>query len=194
MGPAETVTAFIHAIETKDLDAALALVDDQIEYDNVPMAKVSGPEAVRTVLTPFLAGCTAVDWVVHQQVEQIDGPGTGTVMNERTDRFEMAGRWIELPVAGLFTVQDGKITLWRDYFDLAQFEKIKKIYNASRHGNPLSLPADHLQIDWITNDGIFVRDGTNDGALSFAELHVLVCAVAETAERISTFAPWTGEP
>ena len=123
MGPAETVTAFIHAIEAKDLDAALALVDDQIEYDNVPMAKVFGPEAVRTVLTPFLAGCTVVDWVVHQQVEQVDGPGTGTVMNERTDRFEVAGRWIELPVAGLFTVQDGKITLWRDYFDDATFRR-----------------------------------------------------------------------
>jgi limonene-1,2-epoxide hydrolase len=123
MGPAETVTAFIHAIEAKDLDSALALVDDQIEYDNVPMAKVFGPEAVRTLLTPFLAGCTAVDWVVHHQVEQVDGPGTGTVMNERTDRFEMGGRWIELPVAGLFIVQDGKITLWRDYFDDATFRQ-----------------------------------------------------------------------
>ena len=62
-----------------------------VEYDNVPMAKVCGPEAVRTMLTPFLAGCSAVDWVVHQQVEQVDGPGTGTVMNERTDRFEGEG-------------------------------------------------------------------------------------------------------
>ncbi len=123
MGPAETVTAFIHAIEAKDLDAALALVDDQIEYDNVPMAKVFGPEGIRTVLTPFLGGCTAVDWVVHHQVEHVDGPGTGTVMNERTDRFEMGGRWIELPVAGLFTLQDGKITLWRDYFDDASFRR-----------------------------------------------------------------------
>jgi limonene-1,2-epoxide hydrolase len=56
-------------------------------------------------------------------VEQVDGPGTGAVMNERTDRFEMGGRWIELPVAGLFTVQDGKITLWRDYFDDATFRQ-----------------------------------------------------------------------
>ena len=64
-----------------------------------------------------------MDWVVHHQVEQVDGPGTGTVMNERTDRFEMGGRWIELPVAGLFTVQDGKITLWRDYFDDATFRQ-----------------------------------------------------------------------
>ena len=127
MGPAETVTAFMHAIEAKDLDAALALVDDQIEYDNVPMAKVFGPDGVRTLLTPFLAGCTAVDWVVHRQVEQVDGPGTGTVMNERTDRFEMKGKSIALPVVGVFEVEGDKITFWRDYFDNGMFmEQIKK--------------------------------------------------------------------
>ena len=64
-----------------------------------------------------------MEWVVHHQVEQADGPGSGTVMNERTDRFEMGDRWIELPVAGLFTVRDGTITLWRDYFDDATFRQ-----------------------------------------------------------------------
>jgi len=41
------------------------------------------------------------------------------VMNERNDRFEVNGGWIDLPVAGIFEVNDdGLITLWRDYFDL----------------------------------------------------------------------------
>ena len=67
MGRPETVARpFIHAIRGQGLDAALALVDDQIEYDNVPMAKVFGPEAVRTVLTrswpdapPWTGWCTS---------------------------------------------------------------------------------------------------------------------------------------
>ena len=42
MTPAETVLQFITALEAKDLDAALALVTDDVEYDNVPMAKVDG--------------------------------------------------------------------------------------------------------------------------------------------------------
>jgi limonene-1,2-epoxide hydrolase len=123
MTPGEIVTRFIHAVEAKDVDAALGLVDGQIEYDNVPMGKVSGPEGVRTLLEPFLAGCTAVEWIVHHQVEHDEGDGGGTVMNERTDRFQMGDRWVELPVAGLFRLRDGRITLWRDYFDDATFRR-----------------------------------------------------------------------
>ena len=123
MTPGEIVTSFIHAVEAKDLDAALGLVDGRIEYDNVPMGKVFGPDGVRTLLDPFLAGCTAVEWVVHHQVEHVEGDGAGTVMNERTDRFQMGDRWVELPVAGLFTVREGRITLWRDYFDDATFRR-----------------------------------------------------------------------
>jgi limonene-1,2-epoxide hydrolase len=43
----------------------------------------------------------------------------GTVLNEREDRFEIHGRWVTLPVAGIFEIRDGRITLWRDYFDKA---------------------------------------------------------------------------
>lgn len=118
MTPAETVLQFIIALEAKDLDAALALVTDDVEYDNVPMATVQGRDAVRAALEPFLAGCQEIDWVIHHQVAQ-----GATVMNERTDRFRIDDRWIELPVAGLFVLQEGKIGLWRDYFDLGTFER-----------------------------------------------------------------------
>jgi limonene-1,2-epoxide hydrolase len=30
---------------------------------------------------------------------------------------EIHGRWAALPVAGVFEIRDGKISLWRDYFD-----------------------------------------------------------------------------
>ena len=118
MTPAETVTAFIHALEAKDLDTALELVTDDVEYDNVPMAKVFGPSGIRTALEPFMSGLGLVEWVVHHQVEQGD-----VVMNERVDRFQAGDRWIELPVAGLFVLRDGKIALWRDYFDLGTFQR-----------------------------------------------------------------------
>lgn len=116
MTAGELVTAFIRALERKDLDAACAMVTADCEYDNVPFAKVYGPDAIRGVLEPFLGACSGVDWVVHHQAETAD-----IVMNERTDRFEMGGTWRELRVAGLFVVREGKIALWRDYFDLGQF-------------------------------------------------------------------------
>ncbi len=119
MTPEEVVDEFIRRICTMDLDAACELVTDDCEYDNVPMAKVHGPAGIREVLAPFLGGCEEIDWVVHHQVEQGD-----VVMNERVDRFERAdGTWLELPVAGVFEVVDGKIALWRDYFDLGSFQR-----------------------------------------------------------------------
>ena len=115
---ATTVTTFIDRLCAKDLDGALALVTDDVEYDNVPMSKVHGPQGIRDTLAPFLAGCTNVEWVIHHQAATGD-----VVMNERTDRFEMGGRWIELGVAGLFVLRDGRIALWRDYFDLPTFQQ-----------------------------------------------------------------------
>jgi limonene-1,2-epoxide hydrolase len=44
-------------------------------------------------------------------------------MNERVDSFVMGPKKIELPVAGVFEIQNGKISAWRDYFDLASFQK-----------------------------------------------------------------------
>lgn len=113
MDAAAVVDAFIAGVVAKDLDAALALATEDIEYDNVPMPTVHGHDGVRGFLEPML-GVDEVQFVVHRQVVS----GT-TVMNERLDRFRVGDRWIELPVAGVFEVTDGKVSLWRDYFDLA---------------------------------------------------------------------------
>ena len=44
------------------------------------------------------------------------------VMTERTDVFFAGPKTIELPVMGTFEVtDDGKISAWRDYFDMNQF-------------------------------------------------------------------------
>ena len=116
--PIDVVRAFISALENKDFDAALALVSHDCEYDNVPMNKVHGPAGIRSVLEPFLGGCAAVEWVILR--EAADGP---IVFNERIDRFHLAHGWAELPVNGVWEVHQGKITLWRDYFDVLSFQK-----------------------------------------------------------------------
>lgn len=113
MSPDETVTAFMQAVQAKDLDAAMALAAADIEYDNVPMETAYGAEATRTMLESFVGMSEEIDWVVHHQVAAGD-----IVMNERTDRFRSGERWLEIPVAGVWRVEDGLITLWRDYFDL----------------------------------------------------------------------------
>lgn len=117
MTPDEIVTALVRACEARDLDAVTALVADDIEYDNVPIGKVFGPEGVRRVLSGGVTeAASEVEWTVHRQVSS----GT-TVMNERTDRFLVGGRWIEIPIAAVFEVTDGRVSLWRDYFDLETY-------------------------------------------------------------------------
>lgn len=116
---ASVVDAFIAAICADDLEHALTMVSDDVVYDNVPIGAVTGPDGIRQALGGFLASATGIDWVVHRQVA--DG---AVVMNERTDRFEMGGTWHELPVMGVFEVEEGRITLWRDYFDMAPLQAL----------------------------------------------------------------------
>ena len=111
--PPEIVNAFVAAAAKRDYDTAFAYLAEDVEYQNMPLPAVHGHQGVRDTLEALLALCTDSEWLVHRQLSS-----GSTVMNERTDRFEMHGRWVDLPVAGVFEVQDGKIVLWRDYFDL----------------------------------------------------------------------------
>jgi limonene-1,2-epoxide hydrolase len=46
------------------------------------------------------------------------------IFNERVDTIVMNGKKADIPVAGMFELNDaGKIKVWRDYFDLNTFTK-----------------------------------------------------------------------
>ena len=113
MSPLETVNAFLRAAAARDYDTALPLLAEDVEYQNMPLPPVHGRDAVRDTLEALLGMCTGFEVITHREVADGD-----TVMNERTDRFELKGKWIDLPVAGVFVVREGQIALWRDYFDL----------------------------------------------------------------------------
>lgn len=116
--PLDIVRTFVGALERKDLETALALVADDVEYDNVPMGKNIGPEAVRRVLAGFLSSASEVSWEILRE------SATGSIVfNERIDKFHFPHGWVSLPVTGVWEVVDGKITLWRDYFDAGMYVK-----------------------------------------------------------------------
>lgn len=47
----------------------------------------------------------------------------GSVLNERTDALSVGRVRMQFWVCGVFEVRDGRITLWRDYFDLFAIAK-----------------------------------------------------------------------
>ena len=114
--PDTFVRSFISALVARNLSAAAAMVSDDFEYDNVPMGKSFGPDALTSTLSGFFGMCTNIDWEILRQTSSGD-MNHGIVLNERDDRVEIHGRWATLPVAGVFEIRNGKLTLWRDYFD-----------------------------------------------------------------------------
>jgi limonene-1,2-epoxide hydrolase len=116
--PDQVVRSFISLLVARDIETAATMVSTDFEYDNVPMGKAFGPQGLRDTLTGFFGMCTGIDWEIIRQTST-GSAQHGTVLNERKDRFEIHGRWVTLPVAGIFEIRDGLITLWRDYFDKA---------------------------------------------------------------------------
>jgi limonene-1,2-epoxide hydrolase len=113
MGAGDVVADLVKANEAKDIDAVLAVLTDDVEYENVGMGVCRGHDEVRALLGPFFDGAEAMKWDVLAQLESGD-----TVMNERVDRFFLPGdKEVDVRVAGYFEVRDGKVRRWRDYFD-----------------------------------------------------------------------------
>ena len=110
--PIDVVRTFLAAMEQLNFDAALALVSDNCEYTNLPLGTVHGPAGIRSVLEPFFA--PTLENVFGVLREASAGP---VVFMERLDRHRLADKWVELPVTGVWEVHDGRITLWREYFD-----------------------------------------------------------------------------
>lgn len=111
------VQQFIAAWGRNDVDEIMSFFQPDAVYHNIPVDPVKGTDAIRQVILSFAGSATAIDWVVHHIAESADG----AVLTERTDRFQIAGKWIELPVMGIFVLRDGKLAEWRDYFEMKQF-------------------------------------------------------------------------
>ncbi len=111
------VLELIDGFNSIDLDRIVACFTEDAVYDNIPMQAVQGTEAIRASLEGFMGAASEVQWDLLNVVAE-----GGVVLTERVDKFKVNGTWIELPVMGTFEVADGKITAWRDYFDLGQFQ------------------------------------------------------------------------
>ena len=111
----QVVRDFCAAASTRDPKLLRSFFADDVVYHNIPMEPAEGIEATMAVIDMFIGMCEALEFQVHHLAT--DGE---TVLTERSDIFTINGKSAALPVMGAFHVTDGKITAWRDYFDMAQ--------------------------------------------------------------------------
>lgn len=119
----EIVRTYIAGIESRDMSSATPYLHDEVVFDNVPQkgsARLTvGPVAVARRLQSLLNACDKVEWEIIRQIEQGD-----TVFNERVDRFWLKpgmfpkSDLLEWPVCTRWELEDDKIKLWRDYYEL----------------------------------------------------------------------------
>jgi len=116
----DLVAEFIFSWREKNIDKMLDYFAEDAVYTNIPIDPPNvGKTAIRNVIETFMNMAEALEFIVHYQAETAEG----LVLNERTDRFLIKGKWIDLPVMGIFQVENGKIKAWRDYFDIGQFTR-----------------------------------------------------------------------
>jgi limonene-1,2-epoxide hydrolase len=115
----QVVRDFCAAASRRDPEELRSFFSEDIVYHNIPMEPAEGLDATMAVINMFVTMCDALEFEVHHLAT--DG---STVLTERTDTFTIKGKTAPLPVMGAFNVVDGKITAWRDYFDMAQVTAI----------------------------------------------------------------------
>lgn len=111
-----TVLAFLDALERSDADAAVALLDERVVYQNVPFPPARGRATVERQLQGFARYFSGFEVENHNVAA--NGP---VVLTERTDVLVLGPVRAAFWVCGTFEVHDGRITVWRDRFDFVDF-------------------------------------------------------------------------
>jgi limonene-1,2-epoxide hydrolase len=104
------------AFEKHDAEALRRFFTDDVVYHNIPMDPAVGIDATIEFITGFFGMFEGVSFeTLHLAVQ-----GDDVVLTERVDTFHVGPKAASLPVMGVFEIRDGKISAWRDYFDMAQ--------------------------------------------------------------------------
>ena len=107
---------FINAWSNLDAEELAGYFAEDGIYHNMPIQPVQGRDNVRTFIAGFSASWTTTTWEVTNIVAQGD-----LVIAERIDRTTAGEKSVDLPCVGVFELENGKIRVWRDYFDMGTY-------------------------------------------------------------------------
>lgn len=119
--PADTVRALYDAFKSQDLDRLLALMHPEIEWNQMPGfpggGRWRGAEQVfENVFQPLQERWTGFG----TQIDEIHSDGNTVVaLGKYVGTFNATGHSIEVGVAHVYRVEDGKVTRLDQYTDTA---------------------------------------------------------------------------
>src|SRR2546430_7702099 len=92
-----------------------AFFTDDAVYHNIPLAPVTGREAIAKTISSFIRpGAPGIEGIEFRVINiAADGP---VVMTERVDVFRLPDKSFQLPVMGAFWVRDVQTNAWRHTF------------------------------------------------------------------------------
>ncbi len=109
------VREFCDAFDGSNVEALRPYFTDDVVYHNIPLDPAVGIDATLAFIESFFGMCDSMTIeTVHLAVRD------NVVLTERIDTFTVGAVVAPLLVMGAFEVRDGKISAWRDYFDLGQ--------------------------------------------------------------------------
>ena len=108
--PAAIVRALLDHLAAHDVDAAEALLAEDVEWRNSGLPTMHGPR-VRDTLRDLVG--RGITFEVRFHHVAVDGD---VVLTDRTDVLGYAGWTTEFRVRGSFEVRDGKVAVWDDSF------------------------------------------------------------------------------
>ncbi|MEQ9142933.1 MAG: limonene-1,2-epoxide hydrolase family protein [Parvibaculaceae bacterium] len=112
----EIIRDFIKAWSRLDAKELAGYFAEDGVYHNMPTGPVKGRDNVKAFIAGFAKDWTSTEWDLLNILADGD-----IVITERLDRTKVGDKPVDLPCAGIFEMQDGKIKVWRDYFDLSTY-------------------------------------------------------------------------
>jgi limonene-1,2-epoxide hydrolase len=109
---ARTVETFLYAMQDEDFETVDSTLADMIIWQNVGFVTVQGR---RRIVKLLRSGQGRLRFEV--KIHRIAADGSA-VLTERTDALVIGPLRVQFWVCGVFEVHAGRITLWRDYFDV----------------------------------------------------------------------------
>lgn len=110
--PIDLAAHFLDALARSDVAGAMDDLDDDIAYTNVSLPTIRGKRKVNK----GFASMTRFNIGFDYRMVNVAADGS-VVLTERVDELRFGPLAIRFWVWGRFEVSEGRITVWRDYFD-----------------------------------------------------------------------------